>query len=196
MSCGGICNHDHDSGEEFIIIKQIDLSKIRCLNAITSNNAYKIFKSYDKRMENEPFIESHEGDPELLLHVTFSEAVKIKSFCVIGATEELSPTKINIFTNRNDIDFNNIETLAPTQSVELIPNCDLWYLTRYSKFQNIHELDIHLKNSFGEEQIKLIYIGFNGQGTGMKRDVVKCNYEAIATSKTIDSFNKSTLNIS
>ena len=64
MDCGIGCGHDHDSGEEIIIFRPIDISKIRCLNEKNKGSCQKIFKPYNERLNNKIYLESHENDPE------------------------------------------------------------------------------------------------------------------------------------
>lgn len=59
--------------------------QVRCLNEATEGSAQNVFRAWDKRLEApETPLESNDGDPELLLHVPFEGAAKVKALCVIG----------------------------------------------------------------------------------------------------------------
>jgi PITH domain len=60
-------------------------SQVRCLNEATENSSQGVFRAWDKRLEApENPMESNEDDPELLLHVPFEGAAKVKALCIIG----------------------------------------------------------------------------------------------------------------
>lgn len=60
-------------------------AQVRCLNEAVDDSAKGIFRAWDKRLDSdaEP-LESNEDDPELLLHIPFDGAVKLKAICIIG----------------------------------------------------------------------------------------------------------------
>ncbi|KAJ4951278.1 hypothetical protein NE237_028110 [Protea cynaroides] len=80
------------------------------------------------------YLESNEGDPELLVFILFTSDVKIKSISVVGGADEMSPSKM--FINRDGIDFSNAQGMQPVQEWDLVENLQgvLEYQTSFSYF--------------------------------------------------------------
>ncbi len=58
---------------------------MRCLNEATEGSTRDLFRAWDRRLEGDgQALESNEDDPELLLHIPFDGAVKLKAICIIG----------------------------------------------------------------------------------------------------------------
>jgi PITH domain len=96
---------------------------VRCLNEATENSAQGVFRAWDKRLDApENPLESNEDDPELLLHVPFEGAAKVKALCVIGEAGGYSPSELRVFTNRDDLDFGTANDLPPVQRWDLAEN--------------------------------------------------------------------------
>lgn len=119
-------------------------------------------------------MESNEGDPELLVFVPFTSDVKIKSISIVGGPDGTSPSKLRVFINREGIDFSDAEGMQAVQEWELAENLqgELEYQTRYSKFQSVGNITLHFPESFGGDTTQIRYIGFKGEATQLKRDVV------------------------
>ncbi|KAH0969494.1 hypothetical protein GBA52_028675 [Prunus armeniaca] len=66
------------------------------------------------------------------------------------------------------------QRLNSTGEWDLVENFQgvLEYQTRYSKFQNVASITLHFPDSFGGDTTKIEYIGFKGEATQLKRDVV------------------------
>jgi hypothetical protein len=78
------------------------------------------------------------------------------------------------FINREGIDFSDAESMQAVQEWELAENLQgvLEYQTRYSKFQSVGNITLHFPESFGGDTTQIRYIGFKGEATQLKRDVV------------------------
>ncbi|CAN6441514.1 unnamed protein product [Victoria cruziana] len=153
------CLHDHsceehDCGSEWSLFKHIDMPK--------------------------GFLESNDGDPELLVFIPFTSDVKIKSISVVGGADGTSPSKMRAFINRDGIDFSDAENMQPVQEWELAENVQgmLEYQTRYSRFQSVGNLTLHFPENFGGDTTQIYYVGLRGEATQLKRDAVaKVVYE-------------------
>ncbi|CAN6582748.1 unnamed protein product [Malus baccata var. baccata] len=119
-------------------------------------------------------LESNEGDPELLVYIPFTSDVKIKSISVVGGVDGTGPSKMRAFINREGIDFSDAQGMQAIQEWDLVENFQgtLEYQTRYSKFQNVASITLHFPDSCGGDTTKIEYIGFKGEATKLKRDVV------------------------
>ncbi|MBA0694046.1 hypothetical protein Goari_004379, partial [Gossypium aridum] len=104
----------------------------------------------------------------------FTSDVKIKSISVVGGADGTSPSKLRVFINREGIDFSDAQSMQPVQEWELVENLQgvLEYQTRYSKFQSVANITLHFPESFGGDTTQIHYIGFKGEATQLKRDVV------------------------
>ncbi|ESQ50290.1 hypothetical protein EUTSA_v10002098mg [Eutrema salsugineum] len=104
----------------------------------------------------------------------FTSDVKIKSISIVGGPEGTSPSKLRVFINREGIDFSDAESMQAVQEWELAENLQgvLEYQTRYSKFQSVGNITLHFPESFGGDTTQIRYIGFKGEATQLKRDVV------------------------
>eukprot|EP01100_Stratorugosa_tubuloviscum_P015902 TRINITY_DN966_c0_g4_i2.p1 TRINITY_DN966_c0_g4~~TRINITY_DN966_c0_g4_i2.p1 ORF type:complete len:211 (-),score=79.61 TRINITY_DN966_c0_g4_i2:51-683(-) len=177
--CG--CEHDPiNSGQELTLFKYIDTTKIFCLNEKVSDSGKNCIKPFDKRLDRTIFLESDDDDPQLILHIPFTESVKLKSFAIVGGENGESANRAKIWINRVGVDFSNIDSIPPTQEWELIDNdrnCTARYSTKLQKFQNVNSITIFFDDNFGASTTKIYYIGFWGETLGLKREVVQTVYE-------------------
>ncbi|KAF5748303.1 Thioredoxin family protein [Tripterygium wilfordii] len=119
-------------------------------------------------------LESNEGDPELLVFIPFTSDVKIKCISIVGGANGTSPSKMRAFINRDGIDFSDAQSMQAVQEWDLAENLNgvLEYQTRYSKFQSVGNITLHIPENFGGDTTQIEYIGFKGEATQLKRDVV------------------------
>ncbi|MCO5551473.1 hypothetical protein L7F22_004977 [Adiantum nelumboides] len=182
------CTHSHDCSEHecatsWSLYKHIDLPRVWALNEVVEGSAKNIFRSWDLRLDtSNGYLESNDGDPELLLFIPFTTDVKIKSISIIGAGDGRSPSRMRAFLNREDIDFSTAAAMNPIQEWELGENLQgtLEYQTRYAKFQSVASLILHFPENFGAERTGISFIGVQGEATQLKRDAVaNIVYEAL-----------------
>ncbi|XP_031487522.1 uncharacterized protein LOC116255726 [Nymphaea colorata] len=180
------CLHDHsceehDCGSEWSLFKHIDMPKVSALNEAIAGSVKSVFKAWESRLDSsEGFLESNDGDPELLVFIPFTSDVKIKSISVVGGADGTSPSKMRAFINRDGIDFSDAQNMQPVQEWELGENVQgvLEYQTRYSRFQSVGNLTLHFPENFGGDTTQIYYIGLRGEATQLKRDAVaKVVYE-------------------
>ncbi|KAF4352842.1 hypothetical protein G4B88_024769 [Cannabis sativa] len=179
---------DHDCSSDWSLYKHIDLSKVSALNEATPGSVKSVFKPWEHRLSSSGYslreyeylllhqehLESNEGDPELLVFIPFTSDVKIKSISVVGGADGTSPSKMRAFLNREGIDFSDAQSMQAVQEWELAENSQgvLEYQTRYSKFQSVGNITLHFPENFGGDASQIHYIGFKGEATQLKRDVV------------------------
>ena len=84
------------------------------------------------------------------------------------------------FVNRDDVDFTNADDLPATQKWDLTEQYvdGLEYGTKAAKFINVSSLTLYFPDNFGAELTTIYYIGFKGEFTSYKRQVVEAVYEA------------------
>ncbi|XP_074317326.1 uncharacterized protein LOC141653457 [Silene latifolia] len=166
---------DHDCSSDWSLYKHIDIPKVSALNEAISGSVKSVFRSWDQRLNfSGEFLESNEGDPELIVFIPFTSDVKIKSISIVGGSDGTSPSKMRAFINREGIDFSDAQSMQAVQEWDLAENLQgvLEYQTRYSKFQGVGNLTLHFPDTFGADTSKIHYIGLKGEATQLKRDVV------------------------
>jgi hypothetical protein len=98
-------------------------------------------------------------DEQLILHISFQEFVKIKSIKFVafnnGEDPEINPTAVKVFVNRNNLGFEDIDDVEPTQTFDLTAE-DLRessdpLTTRFVKFQRVKSLTIYVEDNNGGE---------------------------------------------
>eukprot|EP00808_Paulinella_micropora_P016896 g70669.t1 len=162
----------------------IERDKVSCLGAQDDEMGKLVFKTHDKRLSDDKLV-SGEGDPEVIINVSFNCQVKLHSFCVIGQGGT-APRRVLMWKNRDDIDFDNCGDIKPLQEWGLNQDREgkLFYNTQLHKFQNVSSLVLYFPTSHGGEQTEIQYIGLRGVGTQNKRGVVaNFVYEARANPK-------------
>mmetsp|Transcript_58469 Transcript_58469/g.143013 ORF Transcript_58469/g.143013 Transcript_58469/m.143013 type:complete len:207 (-) Transcript_58469:432-1052(-) len=104
-----------------------------------------------------------DADEQLILHISFQEFVKIKTIQFVefngGADPECNPTTVKLFVNRNNLGFEDIDDVEPTQEFELTSeqlkettaDGSASIPTKYVKFQRTKTLTIFIEDNNGGE---------------------------------------------
>lgn len=192
--CSG---HSHDHGDHgddlgLSLRPQVDLEGVRCLNEETPNSGRAVIKIHEERLSSQPYLKSQEDDPELLLHIPFTEAVlvqtiSIRSVVPAGLDDDVAPPRrIKIFTDRDDLDFETARDMEPQMKLELLPPHHFvegsidYTLRPAGRFQGISSLTIFVADNYsGEDELSSIitFVGLKGKGTNQKRVAVDTIYE-------------------
>lgn len=196
MSCSHECtdgdhnHHDHDNGHdhddspergaEFSLYKYIDEARLRGLNI--SNGCSKlsdIFKPWPDRMDRSKYVES-DADEEMIIFIPFSGQVRLKSIAVRGGPDANGPSKMKVWINREDVDFDSVGGMEPLQEWDCMVDSDevVEYQTRLAKFGSVRSLTIYFPENFsGAEQTRIDYLGLKGEFEELKKDPVVTIYE-------------------
>ena len=135
---GGCTGHSHDHDHEdqlgLSLQKYIDIPQTYCLNEHVSGAGQAVLKPYSDRLTTEPSLQSprDDDDLELLMHIPFTEAIKIQSISISGrasiyipngddSNATSAPFSVKVFANRSDLDFEMARDLEPDVLVELLP---------------------------------------------------------------------------
>mmetsp|Transcript_8931 Transcript_8931/g.19060 ORF Transcript_8931/g.19060 Transcript_8931/m.19060 type:complete len:208 (-) Transcript_8931:806-1429(-) len=180
------CAHDHDCeasdcGPAYSLYKHIDLPRVVCLNERDQGTAKNVFKPWAQRTQPTPApLRSNEDDDELLLHVPFDGAVKLKAISVIGGTGGTAPAKLRVYTNRSDLDFSSVSSVPAVQEWDLQEDVGgmMEYPTQVAKFNGVHSIDLYFSGCFGADFSEIHFIGFKGEYSERKRQAVEAVYEA------------------
>merc|ERR1712196_470954 len=92
------------------------------------------------------------GDEQLLINISFATKVKIHSISVVGPTGR-APKKIRLFTNRQQLGFEDAENVPAEQELELTTETlgDRIEL-KFVKFQNVDKLTIFVATNQDDEE--------------------------------------------
>ena len=192
--CGsGHSSHAHDLSLdtecEISLLSAIDLPGVRAQNNQSSEFPVScILKNYNNRFDVEPSISSNDDDPELIIYIPFSEVVTISSLALTGGDNGTTPKTINIFVNRDDIDFSNCNDIEPTQTLNIVDPINLTnsatetldYPLKPQKHQNVHSLTLFISENYDADLTTIQYLGLKGKSSGAKRRAVECVYESKA----------------
>eukprot|EP00029_Vermamoeba_vermiformis_P012572 TRINITY_DN7429_c0_g1_i1.p2 TRINITY_DN7429_c0_g1~~TRINITY_DN7429_c0_g1_i1.p2 ORF type:complete len:208 (-),score=26.42 TRINITY_DN7429_c0_g1_i1:58-681(-) len=174
---GHKCSNDCNA-VEFSLYNHINNLQVRCLNEAEVGSAKKIFKSYAQKLDKTISVRSL-ADEELIIFIPFTGVVKLKNICIIGGPEGTSPNKVKIFTNREDIDFDNVRDVKAAGEFDLAENFDgkLEYPTKGPKYSNLSNITLYIPSNHGADETVIYYIGLKGEYTPVNRDIVITNYE-------------------
>jgi len=182
--CG--CGHPDahaDDCEGASLFSSIDLPRVRCLNEAAPGSVLRVLRPLAARAARdvEP-LRSNVGDTELLLVLPLTSVCRIKSVCVSGGADGTAPTSATLWANRDDMDFTEAETCAPTQTLELPldATADVWHPLRAAKWGAVHSLSLLLRGTHdaSADASCVFFVGLKGVATGMTRRVVEAVYEA------------------
>lgn len=182
--CGQIHADQYD-GPSNDLLPYIDLDGVMALNAAEADSGRRVFKAYDRRHEEGPYLASEEDDPQLILSIPFTCPVKIRSLIVMGGADGTSPGNLKAFINHESMDFADAEQRPPVQQWDLQedPLGTIEYPTQFSRFQNVNRLWLFVSDNHGADHTIINYIGLSGVGTDHKRRAVQCVYESQAQLK-------------
>lgn len=177
-------DHDHDDdagGEAWSLYEQINTNALICLNETPPDSLKNILRPWHKRCDPSlPTLKS-DVDEQLLLCIPFTNPVKIKSICIIGAGDIENPKTMSAFVNNEAMDFSSAESARPVQEWDLVErNVEgrVEYPTKYARFQNVSKLWLYIKDNFGGEITDIRYLGLKGDFTKHKREAVITVYES------------------
>ncbi|CAO3671023.1 unnamed protein product [Umbelopsis vinacea] len=130
---------------------------------------------------NDKFVES-DADEQLIIFIPFTGSVKLRSICLRSGHGDYAPSKLKIYTNKDGIDFDDVNDLQPVQEYDLVRGSDdvVEYTTRSTKFSNVRNITLFFPENYGEDTTILRFLGFKGEWSEIKRDPVITIYEASA----------------
>jgi len=152
------------------LYNEIDQNKIRVLNIHKIDTSKNWCKPVCMKNDQTKYIKSENGDPELLICVTFNGYVNISSIVVGCVAGNSQPLQIALIKNKynadfNDNDYHEIINLYPD------PESKIHYPLSIHNFESIHYLAIRVTKNCGSNFTQLHYIGI--YGTVKKMDLPK-----------------------
>lgn len=103
--------------EEYLVdlTDAINRHGVYAMNERIVGSVKGIFKQKEDMTNRDTWVESNEGDPELLIYVPFNSAVQLKSMTMIGGEDGSSPAHIKMYVNKENSDFSLVEEAVSTQ---------------------------------------------------------------------------------
>ncbi|CAH7675254.1 PITH domain-containing protein [Phakopsora pachyrhizi] len=111
-------------------------------------------------------------DPEVIVHIAFSELVRVRSILINTGRGEEAPRSSRVWTNRHGgIGFSDTSILKPDQEWELSESDEaVEYSTRVSRFQSITSLTFHFQAPSGGDKCRIHFLGVLGEVKQLRRD--------------------------
>ena len=152
------------------------------MNEAVVGSCRGLFRAPCAAAEKAAFCDSDGSDPELLLHIPFSEQVHLRGICV-SAAEGGCPASVSMFVNAPGLTFDDCASRAPAQELALAGHDEagaVYYPLRAVRFNNLMSLQLLFKGRRGtpagedaEGPVRLFYVGLRGEATGIKRVIVE-----------------------
>lgn len=175
------CGHDHlghDLGPEDNLYSQIDKDNVVALNG--EQSGADVIKPWSDRLDQSTFLES-DADDQLIIRVPFTGSIRLRSLLIKAGPGSKTPSKISLFANQPNLDFDGIEDRTPSQEFEIAESNDVGeYPLKTVKFSNISSVTLFIPSARGADTSKIYYIGFLGQWSKRNQNPVITVYEAQA----------------
>ena len=97
------------------LLEQVELPQCTVLNA-SSDHTLRHALDAESRDDPSKFLES-DADEELLIHITFMQAVKISHLHIAGVDGATAPSGVRLFVNKVGLDFDSAKSDKPTQEL-------------------------------------------------------------------------------
>lgn len=124
-----------------------------CLNESDDNTHANAFETNAKYLESD-------CDEQLIISLTFTQAVKVHSMKIKAPNDGRGPRTIKLFANQpSSVDFDQAERMEGIQKIELTNedlSGDKVIPLRFVKFQNVTNLVIFVANNQGGEETSVI----------------------------------------
>ncbi|KIJ37011.1 hypothetical protein M422DRAFT_232224 [Sphaerobolus stellatus SS14] len=153
----------------------IDRDNVHGLNLDVPEQAMDIIKSWDEREDTSKFADSGVDD-QVIIHVPFTQNVRVRSIILKVGRGELTPRRLRIYANYPSIvDFGDAESTVPQLDISLLesPVEATEYPLRVAAFANVISLSLFFSEAVGSERTRLYFLGFRGDVSNPKKDVRK-----------------------
>ena len=178
--CGGPSVGDHEHLSEVVTRSLYDYimhDSIRVLNGKRGADMRAVFGREHSRTAR---VES-DADDQLIMQVSFSGSVRMKTLRLACPADSTSPVEIALYVN-NQVDFDSASTLKATQSFTCLApeyhnNRVIEYPLKAHLFGNVTSLSILIKSSVGGKTSAVEFVGFTGDFLNTRRAPVITEYE-------------------
>ncbi|KAK8134706.1 Galactose-binding protein [Apiospora sp. TS-2023a] len=178
--------HDHSDditpALQHSLYQHIDFDGVQTLNEETTGSGKAVLKkTWAERLDLEPEVAS-DADEQLIVQVPFTGQVKLHSILLRTSPSDSAPRTLKLFINRDDVDFDAVADLPPTQVLELSQTGDVQELpVKRALFSKVTRLTLFIEDNFGdgdEDVTRFSYLGFKGEWMALGRAPAQILYEA------------------
>lgn len=150
----------------------INRDSVYGLNLSVPEDAKAIIKPWDQREDTSQFIDSGVDD-QVIIHIPFSQNVRIRSMILKIGRGESTPRRLRIYANHPTIvDFAEAEETKPQLELSLLEGevSATEYPLRVAAFASINTLSLFFSHAVGDEVSRVYYVGFKGDTTSPRKD--------------------------
>ncbi len=94
----------------------IEMKDVECFNEKVTNQARKVIRPFSEKLKflTDPTIKLESDYEEVLvIRIPFNCEVRIKAICVAGAPEGFAPSKLKVYKNEQNVDFEIVNDKKP-----------------------------------------------------------------------------------
>ncbi|KAJ7065007.1 galactose-binding domain-like protein [Mycena amicta] len=150
----------------------IDKDSVHGLNLAVPEDAKAIIKPWNERDNTEQYADSGVDD-QLILHVPFTQHVRLKSILLKLGRGEVTPRHLRIYANHPTIvDFADAENTTPHLNISLLEGETgvVEYPFRVAAFASVTSLSLFFSDAVGGDVSRLYYLGFKGEAKSTQRE--------------------------
>ncbi|KAH8113876.1 DUF1000-domain-containing protein [Phellopilus nigrolimitatus] len=150
----------------------INRDNVHGLNLSVPEDAQSVIKTWSDREDTTRFADSGVDD-QLVIHVPFTQNVRVRSILLKLGRGELTPRHLRIYTNHaNIVDFDEAESTRPQLNISLLEGATTVteYPLRAAAFANVHSLSLHFGDAIGDETSRIYYVGFKGDTRSVQKE--------------------------
>lgn len=208
------CHHEHrDSGHSHgppiptnasqSLYDKIETARVSALNLTAPNDQLcKLFKSAQNKYSVRPQFKS-DADCQVILKIPFTGQVKLYSIILrTNGNPENCPKSIKVFKNNENLDFDNVESSAPTlrlqhpcigyvedvnsESGEDVVVDDLQFVEHFvprQSFQGCSSITVFIESNWADDEyepVGLYSLELRGEWKPLTKDPVITLYESAA----------------
>ncbi|KAJ3755980.1 DUF1000-domain-containing protein [Lentinula raphanica] len=178
-------------GERTNLWRYIDRNNVRGLNLSNPDSAPETIKDWNLREDLERFADSS-VDNQVIIHVPFSQNVRLCSVLLKLGTDETAPSRLRIYANQpNIVDFSKAETTKAHFKIKLMQDVPrvVEYPLRTAAFASINSVSLFIvriidylgsvtpltpvlsqSESLGGKVSRIYYVGFKGEVIPLEKD--------------------------
>jgi hypothetical protein len=91
---------------------------------------------------------SNTGDPEVILVINFRDNVNISGIMIESSMDSSkAPSEIQLFVNKNTLDFSDIGSVSPTENIKLNGNLGKVINLKIAKFRSVSSLVVRQRKN-------------------------------------------------
>ena len=123
-------------------VKDEYLNKYLSLNECSVLNVENA-ESLNGVLSSNSILKSNEDDPQILITLKFNKKVNITYIQIEGGMDtEYNPTSLKVFNGRNDLDFDDVQEMKPTELFDLKTNKGKPMKVNIPRFRNVNIMTV------------------------------------------------------